>query len=1669
MGNNWFRKKNRWSYTWLFGLLPVLSIELLGWLTVTSRPASAIESFQTSQDICSELYGAEPKVLSQDQVEKLLHTVEREFNSQDFVLSTECLGLFDALDNYFINELNLINTTDVYEAHFRLALALKHIRQVAALEIFTLEEKYLPRLQAWLAQINQLLDELSISQVPLIQQAPIQVAAIETIETILVKLVSSGEFSFELSEQIDGLTANSLVQLQSLITEDFDTQSTEVEINSKSQSQLSIESVKVRALQSLETIGYTLFSLNNTESFSDLTAQLHNAVPLLQYQLLESIEDTAPADFTGLALARRVATVRALGTMSGFEEENCNNSCGLLTLIKIIATPSTHKNNPASVELLQVRSAALATLERFASINSRRFEKEILPTLLSIAGTTADTDNTRVTENIAIRTQTAEIVNRVTNQLEVLSQRDSESHDSSFKQNLGLGDDVAVLALLTDGLKERDETVRQNAQLVFTQQYQRKDNLRQLVETIQKSRSEGNQVLLETAVRTASTVNYQNISNDDRVLGQLIKEIVFTLLEDLSDFDETKRLNIKINAAFTLEKIAPFHPNLLHKSFDSHGNKDEDLNKLTGLNSLLNALSNPSAEVVVRASYALSRYGITLNSHTKVFQTLIRLGIQPEKITSDVQNLNTLGNLQECLLEMVEGYNSVSSANSTKDQTCAFRNQTGKGSEEASVAAAFILGQIGLEDVGSVERLLEVLRQEDLPPDLRTSILTYGLSEIAPDNAVAINRIIGFLEETERNQSLQIEIMGVIDNIAPESPESINKISGILADQTNKFSSETKVLATSVIETVASKVNNFELENAQEIEQSLKNERNRLIEYYSLSNDSSILVCSGVAFALAQIGIPREDINIVTTLKQITDQKERRSRCKFENLDNINQKESIEFQQNLVHIGAISALGSLEAGHPDRAAVFQHLQKVIANEDFYAAVNPMERLEFNLAALRSSSALVTPKKSSKTFCDSPSKSSISVVDQESAINNLLTPFRSDFPIGNNSNNQIYLQKIRSEGLQEIENLISYLQSHIDECSLVKTNNIKVHVSTGFGISHHQDFLERIMGYLLREASDLHARNDSAYIEMIQLLSLIRAESLALVSTDSIRNYLELLGIRENSYTGLSNLCLSQISFDDVDQGFCSTIALLVGILWEDTSEWKNHRNLNFRDSWLLETSADFLIKLAERYKTRESSNGYVEANIANALGEIGKIREVDISLLNIQPTLEAITSSSHPQAQSNAIKALANLKSSTVLSGLTTKLHSSNPEKRKNAANTIFRLSQVTSEEQKSNLLTNSTGKELVRRLIDLSQNDDSQEVRQEALFSLGYVSPNDINVVNTLGKTVFSSQETNLRIISIYALGEIARLSKSENVSNNAVAFLERAATMSNNEELQVSALYVLADFWPKVVSTRDFRQVDIITKSVLKLTSSKDIKNRTIALYTISQLVNSGHISAQNDWSDNLILVLLSEMNNGNPIIRISSIKSLGAMSKVASKNNHDKVISLLVYILADEQQYLSVRLAACKALIGEAENGLCATNIEKSSNTGLVSAYKLESFEKTISALNALKLLAESLRSPSYHLKLRGNYQFSERYRSSSEVLESFSDASSFLNLLGFLRDETEDVLDEVIDIHRDAKRDDSQTTQSTNPLDTIVEMIKRSNVGDSLSSVTSIKTSNEQRNN
>ncbi|NJN74088.1 MAG: HEAT repeat domain-containing protein [Limnothrix sp. RL_2_0] len=1501
------------------------------------------------------------------------------------------------------------------------------------------DERYLPLIKIWLAQVNQLLGELSESQIILVQQAPIQVAAIETIEALLTKLLVAEDLNFELAKQIDMLTADTLTQLYRLIAVDLDTQLGEVDIDSEYHNQLSLNSAKVRALQSLEVIGYTLFSLSSIEDFTDSTTQLLDITSLLDQQLLESIEDTAPADFTGLALTRRVAAVRALGAISGFEEENCNNSCGLLTLVKIIATPSTHKKNPASVELLQVRSAALATLERFASINPRRFEREVLPNLLSIAGTTADTGSTRAIENIAIRTQAAEIANRVTNQLEALSQRDSESHDRRFTKNLGLGDDVAVLALLTDGLKERDETVRQNAQLVFTQQYQRKDNLKQLVETIQKSHSEGNQVLLETAVRTASTVNYQNISNDDQVLGQLIKEIAFTLSDDLSDFDETKRLNIKINAAFTLEKIAPFHPNLLHRFFAPRGNKNEDLNKLTGLNSLVDALSHPSAEIVVRASYALSRYGITLNSYTKVFQTLTRLGIQPEKITSDVQNLNTIGSLHECLLDIVESYNSISSANSTEDQACAFTYKTGKGSEEASVAAAFILGQIGLEDVESVERLLEVLRQEDLPPDLRTSILTYGLSEIAPDNAVAINRIIGFLEETERNQNLQIEIMDVIDNIAPESPEIINKISSILADQTNKFSFETKVLATSVIETVASKVNNFELEDSQEIERSLQKERNRLIEYYSLSNNSSILVCSGVAFALAQIGIPGEDINIVNTLKQITEHKERRSRCKLENLDNINQKESIEFQQNLVHIGAISALGSLEFGHPDRAAVFQHLKKVIANEDFYSAVNPMERLEFNLAALRASSALVTPKKSSKTFCNAPSKNSISVRDQESAINNLLTPLRSDFPIGSNSNNQVYLRKIRSEGLQEIENLISYLQSHIDECSLVKTNksnnNIGVHVSTGFGISHHQDFLERIMGYLLREASDLYARNDSAYVEITQLLSLIRADSLSLVSTDSIRNYLELLGIRENSQTGLSNLCLSRISLDDVEEeSFCATIALLVGILWEDISEWKNHQDLHFRDLRLLQTSVDFLTALAERYKTCESSNGYVEENIAIALGEIG---EIDVSFSNIQSTLEAITSSSYPQAQSNAIKALANLKSSTVLSGLTTKLHSSNPEERKNAANTIFRLSQVTSQEQKSNLLKNSIDKELVRKLIDLSQNDDNEEVRQEALFSLGYVSPNDINVVNILGETVFSSRETNLRIVSIYALGEIARSSKSENVSNNAVAFLERAATMSNYEDLQVSALYALADLWPKIISTRDFRQVDIVTKSVLKLTSSKDIKNRTIAFYTISQLINSGHISAQNDWSDNLISFLLSEMNDDNPIIRISVIKSLGAISKVTSKINRDKVISLLIYILTNEQQYLSVRLAACKALIGETENGLCAINAEESSSIGLVNAYELESFKKSVLALNGLRLLAESLRSPNHYLRLRGTFQSSEndilQVRSSDEVLKSFSEETLLLRLLEITRREAEDLIQDVDNVFKNSKNSSSQQSK------------------------------------
>lgn len=1602
------------------GIVPAMAWQFLGipgtLVAARSLPAELLLAQSQCDDTSSPLVTAQEH-LAQGQFNLFLQSVDEALRTLNVNAQT-CSVFIAEFGQSLSDELQGRGSLDDPETLSKLAVIVEGLRRIADAENLD-QQEYSPQLHHWLGQLNQLLSQLPQSKGGSNARLPAEIATLRAATDIAKVLLAQTQLP-----ATDQLIADSLQQFQRYglspakqIDRSQTISDTAADRASGESAQLS---VRITALSGIEAIGYGLFAQGRTEESEATINQLGQMVAPLQGQLL--LERTATADLSqlsGLPLAQRVALVRALAATASVQPRDCSDRCGVLTLLQIISSPSIQPRQPNQVEPLRVRAAALAGIEDLADINSLRFSRTLLPILQDIAQTTTSTTE------IAIRTQAADIASRMGNQIR-------RNASSPLAQDLALSDDQAILALLDAGLKpENDEAVRLNAQSIFARQY--RNNLSQLASSIQQARTAENETLLETAIRSAGGVNYRRLDPQDASLRQLVRELTATLTEDFYEGVPASSTTLKSQTAFALGQIATVQPDLLltpnpglHEQANVFHNLTLNSRQDSGLVALLNLLFDPSPEVVVQASYALSRYGVTLYNQALIAETLTGLNM-PFATDNLAGTTAVASSLQACLWQIIDRTNrepALEQIGSGATHNCV-RSSTAATSEAAAVAAAFILGQIGVEDGALVSQLLEILKQEE-SPDIRESILVYALGSIAPNNADAIMPLIDFYSDPQNLSDviLQAQIMDIIDTIAPEDPGVVDSffrsLQAYVFSQSLATNFETQVLATSAIENIALKAQTFSPGNqAISLRASLKTVQSNVLASYLRRTESSMLVCSGVAFATARIGISANELEPTNILRRLSTHRSGSSFCQPEDLPDLEPVAENRLQENLVHSGAISALGSLEANHPARAEIFQLLS---------TSINARNSIEVNRAALRSSTTLVLSPWDMNNGCN-VSVSYISKIDQERAIVNLLKPFSSNFT--SSSTTVTNVQEIRAEALQQIKELLEKLQEKADNCSeAARTSRDPLLLQNQ---AYYQYFLTQAVDTLLSEVVELHSQKSPMYLDILQVLSILNPNFLRSVSPDSARSYLQKLGVLGDSYTGIAADCVVQSRKDELSQETaCSTIVLLIGGLWQDadqllTSQTPETQISAFGESLRFLTGSQ---RNRQPLATHPSRN--VRASVAFTLGEMGFVAS------ETEMALQQLLSDDAPRVRDSAIAAIARLDSSNLLTSLRQNLDSPNALTRQRAANALGRIAQMANSSGQSAWRDGTLARAITAQLMYLSLHDDVSTVRREAIFALGYTSPGDSTVAQTLSQIVASTEaEDDGRIVAAYALGQLG------SANAETLAVLIQALIDTNSPTLQASAAYAIAQLTPNI-PTSDQHQ---LLSPLLRLAGNQNQneRSRAMAHYALGKLaasattftardfnsIDQAFRSSFNDetvsenlrivtttatrdlpqWSHDLTSSIVAEANSGNFALRFNAVTTLGSLPDNVDRNLRNQATATLVKIVANEQENPSVRLEACKSLFGATIDNLCAatpdSTIDQPGILDVGDRAQATPLVEIAVALNELQKLANTLRAPNYFTGYRSSTI--ELSRSGEAVFSSFqaNDTLSMFILLEIIR--------------------------------------------------------------
>lgn len=1671
------------------GFVPILTLEMVSLPSVASLNKSPSNDVLIAQDACADvsstLASAEAALSqkeSEDAPDDFLRSLERSLNhanSQSSPTRDDCTRYFIDFGQYLGQELAQTELSDTY----KLASIITGIRRLATFEDFSDKDR-LTLVQGSLIQLNSLLVKLSgLSTIDnyltdgasadgeiverIQRQISVQVTALKAAEETAIQLLL-----LEPSSSNDSLIRETLAHLQRYGSPDGDSlelpEKLEITDAGRRVIEVSLTSLQVAALNGIEAVGYALLKCESDSpeldyssecesvSYGGASQQLQATAPSLEEQLLQEANSKDLSLLSDLELARRVAMVRALAAVSSLQRAECSTSCSLRTLVRIIASPATESSD-SNIEPLRVRAAAIAAIDKSAALNQQQFTNHVLPALRQIAEID-DTSRTISNENIAVRTQAAEIASRIVGRLHREPLLSTEGH-SNGNESSGLAfadqeDGSALLVLLKQGLESDVEEVKSNAQAIFSQQYG--SNLDQLTATIQQARNTNNYALLQTAVRAAGGVNYRRIEPRQGGLQTLMRELALTLSDKPSNSASENQSLIRGNAAFALGQIATFHPELFYSPNISP--------EASGLIAILNTLSDPTSEVVVQASYALSQYSVALNSHMKVSETLKRLGISSSPLNLAPNAQDTRKKLQACLLHILE----KQTPSSEGGEGCTLANDFEPvSSEEAAVAAAFVLGQIGIEDRETVEQLIEVLRT-DISDDVWESIVVYALSEISPTNADAIAPLIEFFEAPipqaltpqtrEDIEQLRRVLMEVIDVIAPEDPNTVRKFVDILNQYVFRDSSDfdyvTQVLATSAIESIASKANNSELvSESSAIKLHLRNSNSSLQQYLTNFN-SSMLVCSGIAFALSEFEINANEKSFVDTLENLGLAGTRAPYCQgSENLEDFGLEEEQVIQSNLLQAGALSALGSLTPDHPKRE------QAIIALD---SAIDLENSIEVNRAALEASKRLVLTNQGSLGTCSDLNKQSNELLP----ICNLLRPFQEDFvsTSSDNPESNVRLQEIRAAAFEQIQDITFDWQR-------------------GNGSEHSYLTFRNSIYPIVNTTVDLYSRENEFYLEFFQLLFTVlmsNSELLSSLDGESISNSLRLLGVQESQYTGIARACVDRSSFRAMEgESVCSTVALLVGAFGQNASTQlasdSQETEVKLFGQSLRLLTGPLATNQEPLYKTFELNEQTinapnVQATVAFALGNM------NTSYIGVDTALRELIKDPSPQVRNTAAMAISEIGSFNVLSELEKELNSpGDPESDDDSRpDTIRAISHIYQTRINDSVTMDDT---LVSNFIELARSHESLDVRREALFALGYTSSADETVSDVLNQILLSpesdSQESiELRIVAAYALGELG-MANSETVR----ALSTIIKDSEEPPEIRTSAAYAISRLWseenpPDVGSARQAQG------ALTQLATSPDDRSRAMAIYALGRLATSTRSLSSRDinvsrglsevlsaldreelpedlrivatssmrnlssWNTPLTNRALEESSSESVFVRLNAIEVLGFLPERTNANLRNEVIATLVYILADEQEYPSIRLEACKALLGESEDdGLCAIKSEpKQDRIGILNSderAQLTSLEEVAKSLNQLQKLAANLRAPNFFSGYRSIGGIN--IRSGEEVVLGFTAdlEEAILYLLEIIRGSAPGGIDRVRDVSSRRGRGSDQLDATVSP--------------------------------
>jgi hypothetical protein len=293
-----------------------------------------------------------------------------------------------------------------------------------------------------------------------------------------------------------------------------------------------------------------------------------------------------------------------------------------------------------------------------------------------------------------------------------------------------------------DSLSYNPGEVRRSARVALGELY--RDDIRQLTQVIELALREANADALKAALEVAGTVNYRRQESEED-LQNLARGLV-------KGMHEAGKANTAINSdirregAFALGQMAAHHPAMLGTSVELSSEYDQDDAANSGDNSqtidviemLLATLNDSADETVATAAIALGRYGIALESQSKI-------GRNGDSFNYE----NNLQTLQTCLIDTIEAA-AVGEALTTD---CSYQLPQGSSPDRVAIASAYALGQMGNLDDNDVKPLLSVLKIRDCEAtanftafsrqdEVRDSITTYTLPAISSDDVVSINLLI---------------------------------------------------------------------------------------------------------------------------------------------------------------------------------------------------------------------------------------------------------------------------------------------------------------------------------------------------------------------------------------------------------------------------------------------------------------------------------------------------------------------------------------------------------------------------------------------------------------------------------------------------------------------------------------------------------------------------------------------------------------------------------------------------------------------------------------------------------------------------------------------------------------------------------------------------------------